>query len=351
MVDVLPLGAGDLSAFFGLPAGIYPPGPVLTRLLLEQCGLLQPDFHPVLEHVDYQLFLAWEGQQPLGRIAAFVDTRYPDPAVGFFGLFEVHRHREAAGTLLRAAADWLSGRGKTVMLGPLHWTTNEKVGALIEGFDQLPEPSLPFNPPYYRELLEGAGLSKEIDLLAYRWDLSGGDTDKVARVAQRARRRLPGLAIRRLNQEDIATIAGAVVAVFNSCLKGTWGFVPLTERELTAFLRKLTAAGGIGLLAGTSTGPSGISLSVPSGPGVFSPAGSIPAFRLAVFGVIPEYWNRGLGAVLIQETLAVYQKTGCRRVEFSLVAENNTLMNRMVALSGAAVTRRCRVYRLALDRG
>ncbi|HUW63837.1 MAG TPA: GNAT family N-acetyltransferase [Spirochaetia bacterium] len=350
MIDVLPLREGDLVVFFGLLADIYPEGPIRSQLLLEQCGLLQPDFHPALNHIDYELFLAWDGKRPAGRVAAIIDTHYPDPGVGFFGLFEAHRNQEAALKLLQAAENWLRSRGKTVMLGPVAFNPNEKAGALIDGFDQPPQPSIPFNPPYYRELLEGAGLEKEIDLLAYLWDPEGAPPAKVSRVAARARQRIPGLVLRHLNGEDIVRESRAIGEVYNNCMKAGWGFVPLTEGELDAFLQGLaTQSQGIYILADTATGPAGISLSVPGGPAVLSRDRAATFLRLSILGVISEYQNRGLAAVLIHETIRAYARSGCRQVEFSLVAENNALMNRIVELSDATIARRYRVYRLALD--
>jgi GNAT superfamily N-acetyltransferase len=215
------------------------------------------------------------------------------------------------------------------------------VGVVIDGFDQPPQPNLPFNPPYYGELLEGAGLAKEIDLLAYLWDPAVGDRAKVSRVAERARRGIPGLVLRHLHGEDLVRAGRAIREVYNKCMATVWGFAPLTEREVDAFLQGLaTRSQGIYLLADTATGPAGLSLSLPGGL-----SGAADFFRLAILGVIPEYQNRGLAAVLILETVDAYVRSGCRQVEFSLVAESNTLMNRIVELSEAAITRRCRVYR------
>jgi len=347
---VSPVGKGDLSAFFGLLADIYPAGPVRSHLFREHQGLFQPFFHPVLHHIDYGLFVARDGRRPVGRVAAIIDTHYPDPRVGFFGLFEAHRDQEAATSLLQAAGGWLRDRGKTVMLGPVSFNTNQKVGLVIDGFGRPPQPSLPFNPPYYQELLEGAGLKKEIDLLAYLWDPAGADTARLDSVAERARRRIPGLALRRLGGMTLMGAAGAIREVFNRSMAAGWGFVPLTDREVAAFVQALAFRGrGIYILAETATGPAGISLSLPvEQAGAFRPAA---CFRLAILGVVPEYRNRGLAAVLIQETVRAYARRGLRRVEFSLVAESNVPMARIIELSQAAVVQRCRVYRRTLEPG
>ncbi len=347
MIDVAPLREGDLPSFFGLLADIYASDPARPQLLLGQVGLFLPFFHPVLYHVEYQLFLAREDKRPVGQVAAIVDKHYPDPKVGFFGLFEVTPNQEAAGKLLQAAGSWLAGRGKTVMLGPVAFNTNQKVGTLIQGFDHPPQPGLTYNPPYYQELLEGAGMAKEIDLLAYLWDPAQVNTAKIERVARRARARIPGLALRRLSGSSLVREKRALGEVYNRSLAAGWGFVPLTEKELDAFVQGLAARSqGIHLLAEVDQLPAGISLSMPTS---LSRRAAATSFRLAILGVVPEYQSRGLAAVLFQETIQAYAKSGCRQVDISLVAENNSLMNRVIEQSATTtVARRYRVYRLAL---
>jgi len=347
MTAVLPLREGDLSAFFGLLADIYARDPARTQLLLGQIGLFLPFLHPVLYHVDYQLFLAWEDRHPVGRVAAILDQHYPDPGVGFFGLFEVTRNQDAAEKLLRAAGNWLAGHGKTVMIGPVTFNTNQKVGTLIEGFDQPPQPGLTYNPPYYQEMLEGAGLTKEIDLLAYHWDPACVNTVKIDRVAGRARARIPGLSLRRLNGAILVRERKSLLDVYNRSLAAGWGFVPLTEREMDAFLQGLAAQSqGIYLLADVKGQPAGFSLSLPT---TLTRGRAGTGFRLAVLGVVPAFRNRGLAAVLFQENIRAYARAGCHRVDISLVAENNDLMNRIIGQEAATtVARRYRVYRLPL---
>ena len=51
---------------------------------------------------------------------------------------------------------------------------------MIEGFELEPMIRQPWHPPYYRELLERAGMEKAIDLLM--WNLEVADRDKVLPV-------------------------------------------------------------------------------------------------------------------------------------------------------------------------
>ena len=71
------------------------------------------------------------------------------------------------------AADWVRGHGRDRLLGPADFTTNDEVGLLVEGYERAPMVLQPWHPPYYRELLEGQGLAKAMDLLM--WELWLGD--------------------------------------------------------------------------------------------------------------------------------------------------------------------------------
>ncbi|MCQ2559526.1 MAG: hypothetical protein MJ157_02250, partial [Clostridia bacterium] len=150
--------------------------------------LFNSTFNPVMNHLNYQCFLALENEQIIGRIAAVKDQLNPRPAEGFFSGLEVLNHPLAAQKLLQAAADHLRQKGCKIMLGPATWNSNQQVGIVIEGKASLSQPGLPCHPPYYSQLLEQAGLQKLTDLLSFHWYRASGFPRLTARIARRASR-------------------------------------------------------------------------------------------------------------------------------------------------------------------
>ena len=65
----------------------------------------------------------------------------------------------------------------TAWSGPMDFTMNDESGVLIEGYERPPMIRQPWHPPYYRELCEGAGLEKAMDL--FMWELHISDREKV----------------------------------------------------------------------------------------------------------------------------------------------------------------------------
>ena len=126
-------------------------------------------------------------------------------------------------------------RGRARLLGPMDFTTNDECGLLIEGYD---EPSMilePWHPPYYRELIEGQGLGKTIDLLMWElWfgELTEGEqfTPMIHAAAEHSREQ--GVVVRQMRKRDMEAEVTRFMEVYNVAWGRNWGFVPITEAEV-----------------------------------------------------------------------------------------------------------------------
>ncbi|MEA1927088.1 MAG: hypothetical protein U9N73_02695, partial [Candidatus Auribacterota bacterium] len=162
----------DRKRFITFPWLIYAGDPNwVPPLIREEKKKLSPRSNPFWDHAEAAFYLAFRGEEPVGRIAAIEDRLFIDyhrEKTGYFGFFECRDDTEAARLLLKTAETWLKERGLNKMIGPLNPSTNDICGLLIEGYDTPPKIMMPYNPPYYPKLLEDRGLTKAKDLLAYR---------------------------------------------------------------------------------------------------------------------------------------------------------------------------------------
>ena len=162
----------DLKRFVTFPWRIYRDDPNwVPPLIAGQMDKLTPGRNPFWEHAERALWLATEGGQPVGTIAAIVDhaqNRALGQAIGSFGFFECVNDPAAARLLLDTAADWLAARGMTVMCGPYNPGGNDEPGLLVEGYahtagpDGRPHPAL-----LHCDLVEAAGFHKQWDTVAW----------------------------------------------------------------------------------------------------------------------------------------------------------------------------------------
>jgi len=361
---------GDHREFLALPYRLYREDPHwVAPLRIAQRDLFDTAKHPFWAHAERECFLARDATRTLGRIAAIVDRNFSDfhrePA-GFFGFLETVNDPEVAQALLAAATNWLQERGARVIRGPMSPSTNYECGLLVEGFDSSPWVMMPYNPPYYAELIERAGWRRAKDLYAYYLNTEIVTLGKVERVAERA---LKGssLRLRSMRMRDFQAEAELVWDIYNSAWSRNWGFVPMTREEFLHLARDMKPIVDPELvLFGEIAGkPVGFVLAVPDINRALKPARgrlfplgllkimyhkrTIRGMRVITLGVLEAYRTAGVAAALYAEIIRRGMRQGYREAEMSWVLEDNVLMNRSLEALSARRYKTYRIYEWKAD--
>ena len=115
-------GRSDRTRFVDLPWKIYhgdsnwvPPLKASVRELLD---VERHPFYDGGRAAEVELFLAWEGRDVVGRVAAILNhshNRVHEENVVFFGFFETIDRPDVARDLLSAVETWAAERGATVV--------------------------------------------------------------------------------------------------------------------------------------------------------------------------------------------------------------------------------------------
>jgi hypothetical protein len=107
----------------------------------------------------------------------------------------------------------------------MNFSLNEECGCLVSGFDTPPALLMTHARPWTGGLLEGAGLSKQIDLLAYR--VPPPRLSRTIRaVANRARQRA-GVSVRPFDIRRYRQEVHTLVDIFNDAWGAELGFRPV----------------------------------------------------------------------------------------------------------------------------
>ncbi len=342
-VKVIKVSSQDeVRAFNSFPRNIY--RNFYMAPIYPLAGGQGPREDPLFASVEAQPFLALRDGFLVGRITA---SAHQDVSDGFFGHLEIYNDTEVVKALLEGASRWLAARGKKQMTGPVDFTPHERLGLLLEGFGGSHLPGMPFNPPYYAPLLDGCGLVKETDLYSYYYNLHRPLPEKLGRVASRACR-VKGMLLRGLNLNDLSREGKLFSEIHNGSMREIWGFAPLSPGEGAAILHRLKGFCETELILFTeiSGQPAGLCLTVcPLKRAAFFP-GQRDA-RLAVLAVLPQFRFKGLEAALLLELSRRARLKGLTGMEFSLVEENNSMMNRVIqSIEGVSRSRTYRVYKL-----
>lgn len=358
----------DERAFLNFPYNLYAGHPVwVPPLRLMQKDILSQKKNPFYKHADMALFLAEVDGKPAGRIAAIQNhpfNQHTGEKAGFFGFFDCVNNQQTANLLFKVAGDWLRERGAEVIYGPVSPNMMGEIGTLIEGFDKTPMFLMPYNSPYYDDLITGAGFQKHVDLLAYGLTKDATELSRAEKAETLVLRRYPTLKVRKVNlkkwKEEITVIGD----IFNKAWARNWGFAPFTDEEfefLVGDMRYILEQ-DLALVVEDEGRPVAFSVALPDinlvlkkvGNGKLLPLGwyklltgmkKLRVMRLLLMGIIPEYQGKGVDALMNLHSIRNGLALGYEEAEFSWLLETNTSVINLAERFGAKLTKRYRVYK------
>jgi GNAT superfamily N-acetyltransferase len=362
----------DLGNFIRFPWKIYAGNPCwVPPLILDMKDRLNRRKHPFFEHAEADCFLARRGGETVGRVAAILDrnhnTHHKDKTA-FFGLYESVNEPDVARSLIETAASWAAERGLEALRGPMNLSMNDECAFLLEGFDAPPVVMMPYNPPYYIELMEKCGMAKAKDLFAFQMHRSHPTSDKVRAIVDRLRNS-GHFKFRKVTRASIRDDALKIAAIYNSGWQNNWGFVPWTEKEMEHMAQNLAwfADLDIVLFAEHEGRPVGFAFGFPNlnevlirMNGRLFPFGlvrylagrrRIKSCRALVFGVVPEFMHTGLAYLLYDEFETAIISRGYEWCELSWQLEDNEPINHFAASIGAALYKKYRIFEKRITPG
>lgn len=358
-------------AFLSLTWDLYRDDPNwIPPLRQNQKELVGFARHPFYDTAESQAFLAVREGKPVGRVLAILNkahNRHYDALDGFFGFFETIDDAEVAGGLFDAAGAWVAERGMTTLRGPVNPSLNYEIGLLIEGFDSPPAFMMTYNPPYYAQLIEGAGFMKLKDAYAFWGHVDMLDTldSKLDRLAKDVVERFK-IRTRRMDHRNFGREVQEFLNIYNRSLVNTWGFVPLSQGEVAHLSKGLKhlLLPELTVVAEIDDRPIGVMLGIPdynpriqSIDGRLFPTGifrllwnrrAITKARVVSANVLPEYQQWGVGLALMAKLEREIVKTQIQEAEFSWVLEDNHLSRRSLEHGGAIKQKTYRIYETAV---
>jgi len=363
---------GDLKDFIRFPWRVYAGDPRwVPPLIMEMKDKLDRRKHPFFEHGEADYFLAYDAGEPVGRIAAIIDRNHNarhNEKTAFFGLYESRNDIDAARALLDAAAAWGLERGMDTIRGPMNLSMNDECAFLLEGFDQPPVVMMPYNPPYYLDLMEKCGLVKAKDLYAFRKGRARQLSAKAGDFMDRLRK-AHDFTFRRVTKATLMADASNIVKIYNGGWQKNWGFVPWTDAEMRHMAKSLGQFADLDLVifAEHEGKTVGFAFALPDFNQIFIkmngrlfPFGifkflagrrKVTGVRALVFGVVPEYMHTGLAYLLYDEFEKSIIAKGYDWCELSWQLEDNDAINRFAASIGAVLYKKYRIFEKPITPG
>lgn len=285
----------------------------------------------------------------IGRIAAFVNKRYKNKGDAFpaggIGFFDCINNQEAADMLFDVSRHWLSKHGMGAMDGPVNFGERDRWWGLVtEGF-QEPLYCMNYNPPYYRSLFEAYGFKPFYRQICFGLDPKKPFSEKLyQRHARWSGNR--EIACIPIDKRDLEKFSEDFAYIYNKAWAGHGGLKQLRKEQVLLMFRNMKPIMDERIVWFTyyQGQPIGMFVNIPDLNqwfrylnGKFNWLSQLKFWWIKrtkpckkfvglVFGIIPEFQEKGIDAYMIVESAKVIQQTDYTEYEMQWIGDFNPKM-------------------------
>lgn len=344
-------------------------------LMFEVGARIDPKANPALAGTEHQLWIAYRGGAPVGRISAIVNPlhleRHND-AAGHFGFLDAIDDGDVFSALFAAAEGWMKARGMKIARGPFSFSVNEECGLLVSGFDTPPYVLMPHGRPYYVPRVEALGYAKAMDMHALRY------VPHRPFIPERRMKFIdktlanPKVAIRNIDFKKFDQEIRTLVDIFGDAWSENWGFVPMTAAQVAHMakeLRPILEKHNV-VFCEYAGEPVAFGLVLPNVNRAIADFGGkllpfnwakllwrlkvkgVPSVRMPLMGVRKRFHHKPLGAAFAYKIIDMVNSAnldaGVTEAELSWILDNNQDMMTMLLDIGGEIYKTYRIYEKAL---
>ena len=341
----------DLSKFIWFGIDLYknckfaaPP------LYMDDKKNLTKGKNPALDFCDAVYFLAYKGNEVVGRIAVIIN-----PVAN--GTWNLHQARfgwvdfiddmEVSKALFDTACEWARNSGMRAIHGPLGFTDFDHEGTLIRGFDQRGTLGAIYNYEYYPKHIEAYGFSKDIDWYEYKVPVPEVFPERFFRIAEIVQKKHKLRVVKcKSRKELVRKYASKMFDLLNECYQDLYGFSKLNEKQKLFYINLyfgIARLDTIAIIVNEQDDVMAVGISLPNvtdalqkAKGKLFPFGwyyllkalrKSDAIDLYLMGVHPSLQGKGVNSIIFAELMPVYAKNGYKYAESNPELENNTKMS------------------------
>ncbi|MDR2385149.1 MAG: hypothetical protein LBD80_05740 [Tannerella sp.] len=338
----------ELRQFVKFNINLYKDSPYhVPGLIDEEVMTLSREKNPAFETCEAIYFLAYRDNKIVGRIAGIIVHKSNEiwkQKYARFGFVDFIDDKEVSAALFNAVTQWAASKGMEYLHGPLGFTDLDHEGMLIYGFDQLGTMATIYNYPYYPQHLENLGFTKEQDWKEYKIFIPGKVPERHLRIGEIVKQKYGLKILKFKKRKEIWPYARRIFETLNKAYKPLFGFTPLSDKQINYYVKMYIPMLRLDLISiiirESDDTVIGFGISLPSmskamkkAKGSFFPTGFVYLLKalyskpkvidLYLMGVLPEYRNKGVNALVINDLAPIMNAFGCEYAESNPELETN----------------------------
>jgi len=339
----------ELEKFIQFANDLYADCPYYCPpLFFDEMNCFNQDINPALEVSEYQLWMAYKDNKPVGRVAGIIN-RKANEKWGYkhvrFGWFDFIDDLEVSKALLDTVVAWGKERGMDGLNGPVGFTDFDHEGLLLEGYEYLAPMASLYNYPYYVKHVEAYGLVKEADWIELQVYPPQGCPERLDRIAEIVKKRSHVRVDKVKDSRELVRKYGIqYMDVIDEAYQKLYNFQPMTEAQKKYYMKMYFPILNFDFvtlvvnekdeIVGVGLGMPDISKALRKCGGRLFPFGwyhlikalkakKMETFNLLLIAVRPDYQNTGVNALFFQDQIPRMNAYGIKVLETTSILETN----------------------------
>ena len=340
------LNSSDLELFIKFPMELYKGNPYyVPPLINEEKSIWVKEENPALQYSEAAQFLAYKGENIVGRIAVMINHK-EEKELGIrkvrFGWLDFIDDIEVSKALIDTAIEYAKSKGISKIEGPMGFTNLDKAGMLTKGFDKLATMIGIYNYDYYPKHMEQLGLVKEKEWVEFEINFPDTLPDKVEKFSKLIAEKYELELVKFKAKKDILPLVDSMFKLLDDTYKNLSTYTPITEEQIKHYKEKyfkfidkdyivcIKDKSG-SLISFAITMPS-YSKALQKAKGKLFPFGwwhllnagkKNDRANFYLIGIHPQYQKRGVTAIIFKEIYETFKKKGVKFLETNPELEEN----------------------------
>ena len=362
----------ELKKFVKFPFSVYKNNPYwVPPIINDELASFDKDKNPAFKTAQANFFVAYKNGQIVGRVAAIInwaevnDQKLRKMRFGWFDVIDdLNVTKALLGEVKRIGVEHDLG----YIEGPVGFSNLDKVGVLTEGFDELGTMITTYNHTYYKDHFEQLGFEVEKRFLENKFPFSNVTPKNFEKANMLIKKRYELKALSFRTTKEVMAYADRMFDLLNKSYAKLSTFIEITDIQKEYFKKKYISFINpeyIVFVTDKNDELIGFAIVMPSfskalqkANGKLWPTG---IFRLLhakkrskdvifyLIGVLPEYQNKGITAVIFSEYYRVFKAKGIERCFRTPELEDNTAIHQIWKHFNPQIHKRRCTYRKDLD--
>ena len=340
------LNSSDLELFIKFPMELYKGNPYyVPPLINEEKSIWVKEENPALQYSEAAQFLAYKGENIVGRIAVMINHK-EEKELGIrkvrFGWLDFIDDIEVSKALINTAIEYAKSKGISKIEGPMGFTNLDKAGMLTKGFDKLATMIGIYNFDYYPKHMEQLGLVKEKEWVEFEINFPDTLPDKVEKFSNLIAEKHELELVKFKSKKDILPLVEPMFNLLDDTYKHLSTYTPITQEQIKHYKEKyfkfidkdyiVCIKDKYGSLISFAITMPSYSKALQKAKGKLFPFGwwhllnagkKNDRANFYLIGIHPQYQKRGITAIIFKEIYETFKKKGVKFLETNPELEEN----------------------------